>query len=144
MTDTVTARYTVRMLTPSDTDMIMRAQVACQYELFQSSREEIQQALWHNELDGFVLIGPRTRMCIVTRHEENAAALSLLYREGPPVGLRTEAPILWEKVVDYLQTEGVTQVVAYVHRENPQFKKLMRFYKWLGWKADMVRVSRSI
>lgn len=141
---TLTVRYQIRKMDYSDLDFVMRAQRACQFEMEQLDRDQIAYALWNGLFEGFILTGPQVRMSIVIQRQDAFAHLALFYREGLPVGLWTEAQMLWEKVVDYLQEQGVTHVAAFIHRDNPKRNKLLRFYKRLGFIPEMVRIGRGI
>lgn len=144
MTDTLTTPYQVRMLNPSDLSFLLRASVACQYEAPPMEREVLEAALWAG-LPGFVLTGPNVRMCIVIQPvDRNVASLGLFFREGPPVGLLTQTQMLWDKVMDYLQQNGVSSVCAWVHKDNPKRNKLLKLYARIGFLPEMVRIGRSI
>jgi hypothetical protein len=146
--NTITATTcTVRRANLSDTDFLMRAQTASQYELDSMDRDEIAFGLSSRRLEAYLLITPDTRMCLVVQREGYRALLAAFYREGPRNGrmLKEQAAALWDKVVDELQRGGVTEVACFVHRKNPKRDKLMRFYhRMFGLSWDMVRVGRSI
>lgn len=140
----VETKYQVRSVNPSDLDFLMRGQFACRYEVDQLTREDIEFGLWNNTIEGFVLVGPNVRMCIVVQRFNNSANLCAFYREGPITGMWTESQILWRKVVDYLQENNITDVMAHVHKDNPNRDKLLRFYTRLGFGVEMVRIGRRI
>src|SRR5690349_10316857 len=144
MTETITTPYQVRSVNPSDLDFLLRASVACQYEAPPMEREVLEASLWQG-LPGLMLVGDRVRMCVLIRPvDTRTVSLGLFYREGSPVGLWTQTQVLWEKVVDYLQENGITSVCAWIHKDNPRRKKLLRLYARLGFAIDLVRIGRSI
>src|SRR5512135_517879 len=143
-TATLKAGYQVRRANIADLHFIMRAQAASEYELEPMTEDEIAGGLLNGRHEAYIIEGSRSKMMLTVQREGNKAVIAALYREGPPHGLWTEGQILWEKVVDALQATGVTSVYAFVHRQNPQLRKLVKFYRRFAFDWDTVRLMRTI
>jgi len=144
LAETITARYEVRQANVSDLPFFQRAAIACQHEDDVAEEVDIYYGLLHGTFEAYLLIGENTRVGVRVERNGSAAVLGTFYREGPPSDLVRESRILLEKVTDHLSAEGIRYTFCFIHRSNPLFPGLKKFYERLGFDWDLVRFGKEI
>lgn len=102
------------------------------------------EGLKNGQISGMVLEAPGRTMLVGWQKDGQAALLTCLYREGSASGFIGDCRVMLERVQGVLREWGVHRLFVSAGIENPNFTRLMRYYRRLGFRADLVRSAKEI
>lgn len=141
---TTSSEARLRGIGAGDLALLLRAQEACSFECDALPDAEIEAGLKAGLIDGLVLEGRERVMVVCWQRSGAGALLTAFYREGSAAGFIEDCRKMLARAEGILREWGVCRLFVSASLKNPEFTRLMRYYRRLGFQADLVRSVKEL